>query len=394
MLTDIEKKKFEEIVRKLDASDRSELMKLITGTPVVDRENVVRLVISKYESGNLKFTPQPSRPSSYQTIKKYEEQHAESAKAEAAPAVTPAHVSKTAGQKPKRKLKKQVKKNFITAIAVMLICLVGLVAFVNKDKIFKGLNMATAETEISVTPETSATETVPTATPTPTPTPTVTPTPAPTPVPVAEDHPDLTGLKVVIDPGHQETTDEEEELYASWLSTTKPRCTSGTTGVVTGIHEYELTLDYAIIIKEYLEQCGAEVILTREENDVDISNQERAQIAVDNGADVFIRLHADAASDSKTSGVRVYVPDTGSFTGSSSSNGNTLGELVSEALGLEFDSSISTHLYTGLNYANSVNSYQISLGFLSNSDDEAILTDAESPVKVAEAISVFCEAFV
>ena len=36
----------------------------------------------------------------------------------------------------------------------------------------------------------------------------------------------------------------------------------------------------------------------------------------------------------------------------------------------------------------------LSLGFLSNSDDEAVLVTEENMAAVAEAISVFCEEFV
>ena len=240
--------------------------------------------------------------------------------------------------------------------------------------------------------QTIATET--TSEPTPSPTPTITPTPEPTRVPVADNHPDLTNLTVVIDPGHQETTDSEQELYASWLSATKPRCTSGATGIVTGVNEYELTLDYSLIIADYLEQCGANVILTRDTNDVNISNQERAAIANSNSADIFLRIHADAAGDSLASGVRVYTPDSGSYTDTSPEYAEQLAELVANAEGLEVNAVRATSLYTGLNYANTLRSFQISLGFLSNSDDEAVLTNEENIAAVAEAISIFCEEFV
>ncbi len=288
---------------------------------------------------------------------------------------------------PKRKLKKSVKNTLTGFIVVILLLSVALLVLKFKETIFGKISEETVpavQTEIIET----------TVETTPSPTPTVTPTPAPTIVPVAANHPDLTGLTVVIDPGHQETTDYEQELYASWLSATKPRCTCGTTGVVTETPEYDLTLQYSLIIRDYLEQCGANVILTRDANDVNISNQERAQIANVNGADVFIRIHADAAGDSAASGVRVYTPDSGSFTDTSPEYAEQLAELVAEAEGLEVNAVRATSLYTGLNYANTLRSFQISLGFLSNSDDEAVLVTEENRAAVAEAISVFCEEFV
>lgn len=217
------------------------------------------------------------------------------------------------------------------------------------------------------------------------------PTPMPTNVPLKENAPDLTGMVIVIDPGHQMETSSETENVASWKDSTKKKATSGVTGIATGIPEYELTLDVSIKLKDYLEQCGATVVLTRTENDVDISNQERAQIAVDNSANLFIRIHADAANDSMTSGVRVFVPDSGDYSSNVVAWGNSLGQKVADSVGLNFIGTKSTGLYTGLNYANSVPSFQISLGLLSNSDDEAVIVDENNQVEICAAIAEFAE---
>lgn len=239
---------------------------------------------------------------------------------------------------------------------------------------------------IDTVPVTTATETTaPTSTPTP--------TPAPTMIPIREDAPDLTGLVIVIDPGHQAETDNETESAASWLSLQKKRCTDGCVGVTTGVTEYELTLDIALLMKDYLEQCGATVILTRSANDVNISNQERAAIAVENNADVFIRLHADGANDASVSGVNIYVPDSGNYTGSSVASGDTLGQLLSDELGVTYNGTRQTYLYTGLNYANTIPSYQVCLGYLSNSDDETFLLDPQNQLDICAVFAMFCASF-
>lgn len=239
---------------------------------------------------------------------------------------------------------------------------------------------------IDTVPVTTAAETTaPTSTPTP--------TPAPTMIPIREDAPDLTGLVIVIDPGHQAETDNETESAASWLSLQKKRCTDGCVGVTTGVTEYELTLDIALIMKDYLEQCGATVILTRSANDVNISNQERAAIAVENNADVFIRLHADGANDASVSGVNIYVPDSGNYTGSSVASGDALGQLLSDELGVTYNGTRQTYLYTGLNYANTIPSYQVCLGYLSNSDDEAFLLDPQNQLDICAVFAEFCATF-
>ena len=215
--------------------------------------------------------------------------------------------------------------------------------------------------------------------------PTETPTPEPTKVEVKSDHPDLTGLRIVIDPGHQKNPDTDQEQVSLNSRNTKAKCTAGSEGVSTGIKEYELTMNVSRLIKEYLEQCGATVVLTRENNDVNLSNQERAKLAGASNAQVFLRIHADAANDGKTSGIKVFVPEKGD-----TALGDILGNKLKEAEGLEFDKSVKTSAYTGLNYvSSSIKAFQVSLGFLSNSDDEKVITDPDKQYEIAVAVSEF-----
>ena len=217
-----------------------------------------------------------------------------------------------------------------------------------------------------------------------------TPAPTPTPIEIKEDAPDLTGLVIVIDPGHQAETDETEESLFPGSTVGKPRCTSGAVGVDINTREYEVTLEIALATKAYLEACGASVILTRETNDVNLSNQERADIAVAASPDIFIRIHADSVPDSEVSGVIAYVPDSGSYIDSDKKLADSLGTLVAEAQGIDYLGCFSTNAYTGLNYASSVKSVQLVVGFLSNSEDEARLNDDANTYEIAAAIAEFC----
>lgn len=221
----------------------------------------------------------------------------------------------------------------------------------------------------------------------PTATPTV--TPIPTAIPIKEDAPDLTGLVIVIDPGHQATPDTELESIASNSSIEKEKATSGATGISSGAKEYEITLRYASVMKQYLEACGATVILTRADNETSISNSERAKIAVDNNADYFIRLHADNAPDPDIRGVKVYVPSSGNYTSSSESEGKRLAETVAESIGSTSLGVIKGNMYTGLNYADSIESYQLVIGYISNSDDDALLASDETAYNTAVGVAEF-----
>ena len=113
---------------------------------------------------------------------------------------------------------------------------------------------------------------------------------------------------IVIDPGHQAKANLEQEPIGPDARETKYKVTGGTTGVITGKPEYVLTLEAANLLKAHLEKKGIQVILTRTSHDVDISNQERAEIANKHGADLFVRLHADGSESSATSGFSVLVP--------------------------------------------------------------------------------------
>ena len=279
-------------------------------------------------------------------------------------------------------------KILLTIAVIMTVGLLGFMAYVKRANIMELWNAVTGNTtQTTDTVETSAVEsTEPSATPTPT----VTSTPTPTPVPLAEDAPDLTGMTVVIDPGHQMTTSTEVETVASWMSAEKPRCTCGGEGISTGIREYDLTLRFSTMLCEYLEECGANVIMTRTENDVDLSNQERAQMATSANCNLFLRIHADSANDSLTSGIQMYVPSSGNNHSTDKTRADKLGALLSETTGLTYNGCLETEVYTGLNYATSVHSVQVSLGYLSNSDDEAIITDEEMQYNMVVCFAQFC----
>ncbi|MBR5181825.1 MAG: N-acetylmuramoyl-L-alanine amidase [Clostridiales bacterium] len=288
-------------------------------------------------------------------------------------------------------------------IAAIIICSVLAVLLVGGGALYalvfsKNVNPAPTETESSAPTETE-TSALPTPTPEPIPTTDTTPettpeeteAPTPTPIPLKADAPDLKGIKVVIDPGHQQKTDYKKEPFKKGSKNGKARCTSGTTGVSTKQKEYELTLDTALMLKEYLEKCGATVILTRTENDVNISNKERAELAVKNKPTIFLRLHADAASSAKTKGVRVYIPKSGKL--NKTKDADKLGKLVASAAKTTYRGSKATNQYTGLNYASSIRSYQIVLGYLSNTEDDNRLADPENRYEMCAAIAKFCKNF-
>lgn len=113
---------------------------------------------------------------------------------------------------------------------------------------------------------------------------------------------------VAIDAGHQKKGNLNLEPIGPGASEKKARVTYGTVGVSTGVSEYQLNLDIAMQLKEELSTRDYEVVMIRETNDVDISNRERAQVATEAGADVFVRIHADASDNAATEGIMTMSP--------------------------------------------------------------------------------------
>lgn len=102
---------------------------------------------------------------------------------------------------------------------------------------------------------------------------------------------------IAIDPGHQAKGNSAKEPIGPGAKETKAKVTTGATGTFTKQKESELVLKVALQLEKALKQEGYNVIMTRRTNNVNISNSERAKIANDANADVFIRIHADSYSD-------------------------------------------------------------------------------------------------
>lgn len=125
---------------------------------------------------------------------------------------------------------------------------------------------------------------------------------------VTVEESDKDKIIIGIDPGHQLHGNSALEPIGPGASTKKAKVSSGTSGVSTGVPEYKLNLVIARKVKKELEKRGYEVVMTRNKNNVDISNQERAQKMNKKGADICVRLHADGSDSSSVSGASALYP--------------------------------------------------------------------------------------
>ena len=88
----------------------------------------------------------------------------------------------------------------------------------------------------------------------------------------------------------------------------KAKVSSGADGRNTGTPEYKITLAVGLRLRDILEENGAQVVMTRESSDVDMSNKERATMMNDAGADLVVRLHCDGVDDESVHGALMLVP--------------------------------------------------------------------------------------
>jgi len=126
-----------------------------------------------------------------------------------------------------------------------------------------------------------------------------------------ENDPELSlkGKIIGIDAGHQQIADQTLEPVAPATIRTKPKMSEGGIGVKTGVAEYEVNLQIAKKLQVLLEQAGATVVMSRTENDVSLSNIERAQTMNENRVDCWIRIHCNYSANRNLSGISVLTPD-------------------------------------------------------------------------------------
>ena len=186
---------------------------------------------------------------------------------------------------------------------------------------------------------------------------------------------------VVLDPGHSSVMPSGSEPVGPGASETKAKDMVGTKGVATGVTEYDFMLNLANKLKPELEKRGYKVVLTRTDSNSAHSCVERAQVANDNNADAFIRLHANAAESSTPTGamtinITAHKPYTAATYSQSRRLSDCLIKAYCTATGAKSEGVVERDDLTGNNWAK-VPTTLIEVGYMTNpTEDKLMQTDA------------------
>ena len=196
---------------------------------------------------------------------------------------------------------------------------------------------------------------------------------------------------IAIDPGHQERGNFGQESIGPGASEMKTKVAGGTKGTSTGVPEYQLTLDVSLKLRDILKDKGYRVLMIRETNDVDITNSERAKMANEADADVFVRIHANGSESSSANGAMTICqtssnPYNSELYEKSRSLSQKVLDAYTEATGIRKERVWETDTMSGINWC-TVPVTIIEVGYMTNPEEDEKMQEPDFQELMAEGIA-------
>ncbi len=198
-----------------------------------------------------------------------------------------------------------------------------------------------------------------------------------------------------IDPGHQLKGNNGTEPVGPGSSIMKTKVAGGTSGVSTRKPEYQLNLEIGLALKKELTKRGYKVVMTRETNEVDISNIERAQM-LNAKCDIAIRIHADGGASSAHGASALYPSAANPYIPSLSEPSLKLSQCILDSYCQATDITkrglSARDDLTGTNWS-TIPVTLIEMGFMTNAFDDEYMSSAKGQAHMIEGLANGVDAY-